>query len=250
MPFEVPRGADRDARLSSVLEVIYLIFNEGLLGDRRRRLDAAGTLRRRAAARSHPRRARAAGSRGARPRRADGDSGVALARPCRARRASRSCSSIRIVALGSAADPPRARRPRPRRDARRRARSVCAAGRDRRLSRAARAGRRPTGRASPRSTRRWRRSRRRRSSSSTARSPSGWRSVPRRGSPIVDALARRSRPWRTTTFCPASAAICSSKLGRHDEARAEFARAASADEKRAGKNVTARPRTVRLTAVR
>jgi RNA polymerase sigma-70 factor, ECF subfamily len=29
IPFEVPRGADRDARLSSVLEVIYLIFNEG-----------------------------------------------------------------------------------------------------------------------------------------------------------------------------------------------------------------------------
>ncbi len=29
MPFEVPRGADRDARLSSVLEVLYLIFNEG-----------------------------------------------------------------------------------------------------------------------------------------------------------------------------------------------------------------------------
>ncbi|MEO8883810.1 MAG: RNA polymerase sigma factor [Devosia sp.] len=29
LPFEVPRGADRDARLASVLEVIYLIFNEG-----------------------------------------------------------------------------------------------------------------------------------------------------------------------------------------------------------------------------
>jgi len=29
VPFEVPRGPDRDARLSSVLEVIYLIFNEG-----------------------------------------------------------------------------------------------------------------------------------------------------------------------------------------------------------------------------
>ncbi|HET9468092.1 MAG TPA: RNA polymerase sigma factor [Vicinamibacterales bacterium] len=29
VPFEVPCGADRDARLSSVLEVIYLIFNEG-----------------------------------------------------------------------------------------------------------------------------------------------------------------------------------------------------------------------------
>ena len=29
VPFEVPRGADRETRLSSVLEVIYLIFNEG-----------------------------------------------------------------------------------------------------------------------------------------------------------------------------------------------------------------------------
>jgi len=29
VPFEVPRGADRDARLSSVLGVLYLIFNEG-----------------------------------------------------------------------------------------------------------------------------------------------------------------------------------------------------------------------------
>jgi len=29
VPFEVPRGAERTARVSSVLEVIYLIFNEG-----------------------------------------------------------------------------------------------------------------------------------------------------------------------------------------------------------------------------
>ncbi len=29
MPFEVPRGADRVQRLGSVLEVLYLIFNEG-----------------------------------------------------------------------------------------------------------------------------------------------------------------------------------------------------------------------------
>ncbi len=29
VPFELPRGADRDARLSSVLEVLYLVFNEG-----------------------------------------------------------------------------------------------------------------------------------------------------------------------------------------------------------------------------
>jgi len=29
LPFEVPRGADRSARLGSVLEVLYLVFNEG-----------------------------------------------------------------------------------------------------------------------------------------------------------------------------------------------------------------------------
>jgi RNA polymerase sigma factor (sigma-70 family) len=29
VPFEVPEGAEREARLSSVLEVVYLIFNEG-----------------------------------------------------------------------------------------------------------------------------------------------------------------------------------------------------------------------------
>jgi RNA polymerase sigma factor (sigma-70 family) len=29
VPFEVPRGADRSARLAAVLEVVYLIFNEG-----------------------------------------------------------------------------------------------------------------------------------------------------------------------------------------------------------------------------
>lgn len=29
VPFEVPRGTDREARLASVLEVIYLLFNEG-----------------------------------------------------------------------------------------------------------------------------------------------------------------------------------------------------------------------------
>ncbi len=29
VPFEVPRGADREARVTSVLQVVYLIFNEG-----------------------------------------------------------------------------------------------------------------------------------------------------------------------------------------------------------------------------
>ena len=42
VPFEVPRGADLAARLSSVLEVVYLIFNEGYVatrGDAWMRLD-------------------------------------------------------------------------------------------------------------------------------------------------------------------------------------------------------------------
>jgi len=34
VPFEVPRGEDRAARLSSVLEVLYLIFNEGYAATR------------------------------------------------------------------------------------------------------------------------------------------------------------------------------------------------------------------------
>jgi len=46
VPFEVPRGPDLRARLSSVLEVIYLIFNEGYSRHRRRRLDAPCALRR------------------------------------------------------------------------------------------------------------------------------------------------------------------------------------------------------------
>ncbi len=31
VPFEVPRGAEREARITSVLEVLYLVFNEGYL---------------------------------------------------------------------------------------------------------------------------------------------------------------------------------------------------------------------------
>ena len=55
-------------------------LQRGLLGDGRRRLDAARALRRGAATRPHPGRARSAGAGGARPRRADGDPGFACAR--------------------------------------------------------------------------------------------------------------------------------------------------------------------------
>ncbi len=40
-PFEVPGKAERAARLGSVLEVLYLIFNEGVRGIGRRRRHAA-----------------------------------------------------------------------------------------------------------------------------------------------------------------------------------------------------------------
>ena len=100
VPFEVPRGADRDARLSSVLEVIYLIFNEGYSATAGDDWMRPAALRGCAPPRPHSRRARAAGSRGAWPRRADGNSGLTRGARAWARRASRCCSSIRIARAG------------------------------------------------------------------------------------------------------------------------------------------------------
>src|SRR5213596_2277024 len=62
VPFEVPRGAELTARLSSVLEVIYLVFNEGYSA-------TAGDewVRRRAPARPDSGRAGSRGARGSRP---------------------------------------------------------------------------------------------------------------------------------------------------------------------------------------
>ena len=62
VPFEVPRGAELAARLASVLEVIYLIFNEGYAATAGDDWMRPGAVRGRAAARPHPRRARAATS--------------------------------------------------------------------------------------------------------------------------------------------------------------------------------------------
>jgi len=76
VPFEVPRGPDRDARLSSVLEVVYLIFNEAMRRPRAT-IGCAAALRGGAPARPDPRDPRAFGARGPRPRRAHGDPGLA-----------------------------------------------------------------------------------------------------------------------------------------------------------------------------
>ena len=109
MPFEVPRGAERAARLASVLEVIYLIFNEGYAataGDDWMRPELCEDALRlgRILAGLRARRAR-----GARPGRADGDPGLARARPARADRRADPAARAGSRALGSAADPARAR---------------------------------------------------------------------------------------------------------------------------------------------
>ena len=76
VPFEVPERDELRERLGSVLEVVYLIFNEGYsatAGERwSGRADRGG-----AAARAHPGRAAPARAGGPRARRADGAAGVA-----------------------------------------------------------------------------------------------------------------------------------------------------------------------------
>ena len=137
VPFEVPRGAELAARLSSVLEVIYLDLQRGLLGDRRRRLDAARRCAKtrcasaRILAELAPER-----TRGPRSGRADGDPGVALGRARRPVGRADPAPRSEPRALGSAPHSSRPRRARARRSARRRAGPVRAAGRDRRLPRA------------------------------------------------------------------------------------------------------------------
>ena len=59
-PFEVPRGAEFNARLSSVLQVIYLIFNEGYSATAGDDWMRPGSLRRSLAPRPHSGRTRPA----------------------------------------------------------------------------------------------------------------------------------------------------------------------------------------------
>ena len=77
LAYEVPRGAERDARLASVLEVVYLIFNEGYAATAGEDLVRPGALRRGAAARADPRRADAGRAGGAGAARAHGAAGLA-----------------------------------------------------------------------------------------------------------------------------------------------------------------------------
>ena len=152
--FEVPRGAELAERLSSVLEVVYLIFNEGYsatAGDdwmRPQLSQEALRLGRVLAG------AGARGAGGARPCRADGNPGVAFRRAHRPVRRADPAARPEPRALGPASDPPR---PAARAEARRGARRArLALMRCRRASPPVMRGRgprrRPIGRASWRST--------------------------------------------------------------------------------------------------
>ena len=107
VPYEVPRGPDRAERLASVLEVLYLIFNEGYsatAGDDwvRPALCEEAMRLGRVLARAGARRAR-----GARPGGVDGTAGLAAARARRPRRRSGAACRSEPRALGSPADRPR-----------------------------------------------------------------------------------------------------------------------------------------------
>ena len=164
VPFEVPRGAELAARLSSVLEVIYLVFNEGYSAT------AGDDWMRPALCEDALRLGRILAELA--PQEPEVHGLVALMEIQASRSRARVGPSGEPILLldqdrarwDQLLDPPRPRGARARRGARRRARPVRAAGRDRRLPRAgAHARRRPTGRASRRSTTRSPSSRRRRS---------------------------------------------------------------------------------------
>ncbi len=108
MPFEVPRGAELAERLASVLEVIYLIFNEGYAATAGEDWMRPALCEEALQARAHPGRAGAAGAGGPRPRGADGDPGVAAPGPDRAERRADPAARPEPRALGPASDPPRA----------------------------------------------------------------------------------------------------------------------------------------------
>ncbi len=134
VPFEVPRGAELAARLTSVLEVIYLIFNEGYSATSGDDWLRPASVRGCASPGADPGRMRSAGARGSRPGGADGDSSVALQGARRADGRAHPVAGAEPRAVGSTAHPSRAGRARAGREAGRGVWPVRATGRDRRLS--------------------------------------------------------------------------------------------------------------------
>ncbi len=224
--FEVPYGPDREARLGSVLDVIYLIFNEGYAataGDDWLRPalceDAVRLVRVLSAL--MPKEPEVHGltallefqaSRTAARTGPDGEP-VLLKDQNRARwnRMLITRGTAALTRADAVASGPRgrtsSRRPSPP------------------ATRTPTATRRPTGTASPPSTACSPPARRPRWSSSTGRSPSPWREGPQAALPLVDALSAVPA-LRGYHLLPSVRGDLLARLGRTDEAREEFARAA------------------------
>ena len=156
VPFEVPTGAEFTARLASVLEVIYLVFNEGYAAT------AGEDWVRPALCQEAMRLGRILAELTPAEPEVHGLVALMEIQASRLPRAGQRGGGAGAAArpgprpLGPGADRPRAGRAGARRAQRRRARAVRAAGGHRRLPRPRRApSRRPTGRGSPPSTRRW-----------------------------------------------------------------------------------------------
>ena len=101
VPFEVPRGAERDRAPRLGAGGALPRVQRGLHRDRGRRLDQAAAVRGGAAARPRAGGAGARGAGGARPRGADGDPGLAAQGARSARTGSRSCCSTRTARAGT-----------------------------------------------------------------------------------------------------------------------------------------------------
>ena len=226
VPFEVPRGRELAERLASVLEVIYLIFNEGYAASAgedwiRPELCEDALRLGRILAELLPGEAEVHGLvalmeiQASRSRARIGPAG-------RAGAAARSGPR----ALGPRPDQPRPRGAAARRAARRRSARTACRPRSPPVTPARAARRTPTGSGSSRSTTRSSQSPRRRSSSSTARSRSRWPTGLRPGS----SWSTRSRGEPLLSgyhLLPSVRGELLARLGRDAEARAELERAAS-----------------------
>ena len=228
MPFEVPRGAELAARLASVLEVIYLIFNEGYSAT------AGDDWMRPALCEEALRLGRILA--GLAPTEPEVHGLVALMEIQASRSRARTGPDGRADpaaraeprALGSAADPPRPRRARARR-------ARCGGARGPYALQAAIAACHARARTADETD--WARIAALYDALGRARAVARRRAQSRGGG--GDGVRPGGRPGarrragvgagaaRPTTCCRACAATCSHKLGRLDEARAEFERAAS-----------------------